>query len=70
MMASLPEQHRAGMTAIINKGLADLAEKESKRVSKAELMQMQAIYERQAQQEHQDLVNFLINYGTEVTANE
>jgi hypothetical protein len=67
---SLAEQHRAGVTAISNKALADLAEKESRRVSKAELEQMQAIYDRQVQQEQENLISFLVTHGREVNPDE
>ena len=65
-MTSQPEQQRAAVTGILNDALQQLAEREAKRVTKAELEQMKAIYERQAQQEQENLIRFLVTHGREV----
>jgi hypothetical protein len=67
-MTSQPEQQRAAVTGILNDALQQLAEREAKRVTKAELEQMQAIYERQARAEHENLIRFLVTHGQEVEA--
>jgi hypothetical protein len=65
-----PRESRAEVTQILNKAYEQLAEAEEKRITKAELEQQQAIYERQVREEQERLISYLVNFGREVKADE
>ena len=61
-----PTERLAVVTRIMQEGLEKLAEAEQKRISAAELAQMQTIHERQVREEQEKLIGYLVTYGRKV----